>query len=1055
MVRKSIARFVKIIDTTRDHIIVAELSRELLGLEKNVELISVYIPPPTSPYYRTVDSNCHLQELESCLIDLLEQKDECYFLICGDLNSRTANIQINRDCDAADSLGDEVDNREPFVHTRVSDDVVINDFGNIFANVCSCFGLSILNGMCDATNSSKFTFVASQGSSTVDYFASSHSLSDLVSSMSVSDRVESAHMPVELTVDGVRSQVPVQPITVEKIVWDCEQEQCFLANVRSDTFLAALRDSCSLLDTADVDNSLLQFKNALMLASECMKKSVTYNKRNKSTHSWYDDECRSSKLNVRRALRKYFRTKSVLDKQAYLARRKDYKLLLKRKERDAKLAKLDALLNCMDKPSEFWREIKKFRRRPQCTGDITGEQWLQHFRTVLNDNLNEDTPDPTIPEDREEEPFLDAPITASEIKKAIKRLKLGRSAGPDGILNEMIKLSGDIVLEYLVKLFNTIFDSGIYPEEWTRAVIVPIHKKGPTDNPDNFRGISLLSTLGKVFTAVLNNRLSVWTEDNGIIDESQAGFRKGRSTVDHIFTLYAVVEKQLLSKRKLYAAFVDFRKAYDSVNRSLLWVAIHEAGVKGKMFDMLRNMYSKVSACVRCNAGSTTEYFECLQGLKQGCVASPILFSLFINSLAREVLSRGRHGISLSPHQVELFVLLFADDLLLLSDTVVGLQNQISVLYEAALRARLSVNTDKTKVVVFRNGGYLAEREVWYYGREKLEVVGSYKYLGLVFSTRLSCNVALRDVEPRAKRGTIEILCALRRMNCNAPTIFFKLFDTQIVPMLLYAAEIWGFQKIEAIEKVHLMACKKVLGVSSRAPNTLVYGELGRYPLYVISAARCIMFWFRLLKQPPTRYSRMAYDMLLQMHERGKKTWVTNVKNLLCCSGFGYVWLFGGVGNEKQFISDLKLRLRDCFCQEWFSHLENSTHFELYNSFKTCLEREKYVNLMHTSNYSKTLARFRIGVSEINAHRFRFSKQPRKQLCPFCPQAIEDEIHVVFNCPAYTDLRNKLLIISRHVSQRLQLVNLFKCNNYEGQHNFSKFLFLLIKKRRQGVVTQS
>jgi hypothetical protein len=435
---------------------------------------------------------------------------------------------------------------------------------------------------------------------------------------------------------------------------------------------------------------------------------------------------------------------------------------------------------------------------------------------------------------------------------------------------------------------------------------------------------------------------------------------------------------------------------------------------------------------------------------------SPILFSLFINSLAKDILEQGRNGISLSPHQVELFVLLFADDLLLLSDTVMGLQNQLNVLYDAAVRARLIVNTAKTKVVVFRNGGYLAEREVWFYGGERLEVVGSYKYLGMLFSTRLSCNIALRDVVPRAKRGTIEIMCVLRRMNCNAPAIFFKLFDTQIVPMLLYAAEVWGYQKIEAIEKVHLMACKKLLGVSSKAPNTLVYGELGRHPLYVNSAAKCVSYWLRLLKQPASRYSRMAYDMLFQMHERGKKNWVTNVKNLLCCNGFGIVWLCGEVGNEKEFLSMFKLRLRDCFCQEWFSHLENSTHFQLYNCFKTCLEREKYVDSLASNNYLKTLVRFRLGVSEINAHRHRFSAIHNKRFCPFCPLTIEDESHVVFTCPEYADLRNRFNInVKRHVLLRTQLASLFKCTTDDAQHKFSKYLFFLIKKRRELVATRT
>ena len=151
--------------------------------------------------------------------------------------------------------------------------------------------------------------------------------------------------------------------------------------------------------------------------------------------------------------------------------------------------------------------------------------------------------------------------------------------------------------------------------------------------------------------------------------------------------------------------------------------------------------------------------------------------------------------------------------------------------------------------------------------------------------------------------------------------------------------------------------------------------------------------------------------------------------------------MYGEVGNEKKFIAEFKSRLRDCFCQEWFSHLDNSTHFQLYSCFKTCLEREKYVNWIHASNYLKTLARFRLGVSEINAHRYRFADQSSKRLCPFCPHSVENEMHVVFNCPVYADLRDKYLTVKRHVPLQLQLVNLFQCATDDIQHRLSKFLF--------------
>ena len=122
---------------------------------------------------------------------------------------------------------------------------------------------------------------------------------------------------------------------------------------------------------------------------------------------------------------------------------------------------------------------------------------------------------------------------------------------------------------------------------------------------------------------------------------------------------------------------------------------------------MLKSKYRTVQACVRCG-GENTEYFACFQGLKQGCFASP---TLFINELAHEIISQGKHGLQFSPNDIEIFIMLFADDIDLLFATIIGLQNQITALYTAANRLRLQVNLSKTRVMMFRKGGYLSARE--------------------------------------------------------------------------------------------------------------------------------------------------------------------------------------------------------------------------------------------------------------------------------------------------------------------------------------------------------
>ena len=170
-----------------------------------------------------------------------------------------------------------------------------------------------------------------------------------------------------------------------------------------------------------------------------------------------------------------------------------------------------------------------------------------------------------------------------------------------------------------------------------------------------------------------------------------------------------------------------------------------------RIYIYLKAMYRSVQACVMSKS-EMSGYFECFQGLKQGCVASPVLFSLLINELANEIIGKAKYGIPLGPTEIELFILLFADDLTLLASTVIGLQNQLNALSVAAKRLGLTVNLDKSKVMVFRKGGYLAAKERWFWGDQKLEVVNTYRCLGLIFSTGHSFTAAMEDIAIRAKK---------------------------------------------------------------------------------------------------------------------------------------------------------------------------------------------------------------------------------------------------------------------------------------------------------------
>jgi hypothetical protein len=579
-----------------------------------------------------------------------------------------------------------------------------------------------------------------------------------------------------------------------------------------------------------------------------------------------------------------------------------------------------------------------------------------------------------------------------------------------------------------------------------------LYKKGDVNNPENYRGISLCNISSKVYATVINCRLQKWVELNEITGEWQAGFKKGYSTIDHMFTLMACVQKQFSLNRKLYVAFIDFEKCFDSINRNLLWPVLLKNNIKGKCFRCIKSMYSSVKARVR-SGSNLSDYINCALGVKQGDVCSPILFSLFINELAIQVIINGRHGVTFSVDTFQLFIMLLADDVVLLSETVVGLQTQLNSLCDAASLLQLKVNLSKSNIIVFRKGGYLAARESWFYDGVIMPVVNAYKYLGILFSTRLSFNGACQDLVSRAKNALRCITRKLYILDNNSLSVFLRLFDSCIQPIAQYGAELWALDDVAAVnvEKLHLFALKSFLGVKLRTPNDLVYGDTGRYPIVINSVIRCIKYWLKLVQMPDSRLPRKAYLMLYRLDEGKKNNWVSKIRMFLFLNGFGFVWLNQGVGDCNAFISVLRERMIDCRWQNWQSHIRESERFHSYcglNGFSH--ETKLYLTMPLNRHIKNVVVKFRFGISDLFVHSCRYKNLVNINLvCPLCREATENEMHFLLCCPAFTDLRLKLIPEKYFRNPNLSRMNLLLASkNEETVRNLALYMYKAFKLRQ-------
>lgn len=163
----------------------------------------------------------------------------------------------------------------------------------------------------------------------------------------------------------------------------------------------------------------------------------------------------------------------------------------------------------------------------------------------------------------------------------------------------------------------------------------------------------------------------MWSEENNVVSDTQFGFKPGSGTRDAIFVLHSLISKTLNDKKRLYCCFVDYKKAFDSIQHNKLWHKLVKAGINGKLFNIIRSMYNDIRSCVKVN-GQFSEYFPLQSGLIQGDALSPMLFLLFINDLENELLSNCCQSIELQ--DLNLFLLLYADDTVLFSESVEGFQ---------------------------------------------------------------------------------------------------------------------------------------------------------------------------------------------------------------------------------------------------------------------------------------------------------------------------------------------------------------------------------------------
>ncbi|CAH8462351.1 unnamed protein product [Schistosoma mattheei] len=439
-------------------------------------------------------------------------------------------------------------------------------------------------------------------------------------------------------------------------------------------------------------------------------------------------------------------------------------------------------------------------------------RWVEHFKELLN------RPAPLNPPNIEAAP-TDLPInvgppTIEEISMAIRQIKSGKAAGPDNIPAEALKADVAATARILHILFSKIWDEEQVPTDWKEGLLIKIPKKGDLSKCDNYRGITLLSIPGKVFNRVLLNRMKDCVDAQ--LRDQQAGFRKDRSCTDQIATLRIIVEQSIEWNSSLYINFIDYEKAFDSVDRTTLWKLFRHYGVPQKIVNIIRNSYGGLN-CEIVHGGQLTKSFEVKTGVMQGCLLSFFLFLLVIDWITKTSTSEGKHGIQWTS-RMQLDDLNFACDLALLSQSQQQMQEKMN-----SVAAAVGLNIHKGKSRILRYNTACTNRMT--IDGEDLEDVKTFTYLGSIIDEQggSDADVKARIGKARAVYLQLRNIWSSKQLSTNTKV---RIFNTNVKTVLLYGVETWRTVKavIQKIQ-VFIKSClRKILRI--RWPDTIINNQL-------------------------------------------------------------------------------------------------------------------------------------------------------------------------------------------------------------------------------------
>ena len=609
---------------------------------------------------------------------------------------------------------------------------------------------------------------------------------------------------------------------------------------------------------------------------------------------------------------------------------------------------------------------------------------------------------------------MDMKIGKKEIETYLRKLKNEKANGPDMIPYEMYKYGGEIVVDKLYDLFGKIWDEEKVPDAWNSCNVTLLHKGGHKSKRElkNYRPIALGNTVGKIFSGIMNERMKELIELNRVIGEEQNGFRKNRRGEDNIFVVNEVINNLNRNKYRGYIAFIDIEKAYDRVDREILWKVLEKVGFSRKIVNIIKSMYVNTEATYILGDIETKPVCS-MRGVRQGCAMSPILFALYTEELAVRLRNSGL-GVRIDCERLS--SLLYADDITILSETCGGLEKMLEILDGYGKEFNVKFSKDKSKVLVL-NGGVGDIGRTWMIGNVEIARVSEYKYLGCKINER-GCELEKTEKLFKANQW-FGRLSSVARFRANKYECIRGLWKFVGVPGIMYGMNVmnWTETDVAKLEVIQTKIGRVALGGNKYVGVEAVRGDMGWSMFNERLSKAIIMYKVRIERMDDERWVKRVHAWNIRK-SKWEKECFRRAKNLRCQRAWNFQfrnitlggwWLIDERGDGRDWSENdwkkwVNERVKEIGLLRWKEGMAAKPTLEWY------MEKPKPRHeLFYCGDFaSQLLFRARTQSLEVNARTYRWSENGSKE-CKCCDLSVDENVeHIILDCPRYACERENL-----------------------------------------------